>query len=252
MRAKTTLMTHVVLAVICAHLAATPIFIEDNYIGAAPTHSSYFGRDVIGDANHFDVTGMTVTLDGGSLRVDIHSGFFHNLSSRTDPNATGLYGTIMGDLFISTNGYNPQEDTRYDNMANGEAWELALRLDAGGVATLVDLDPGTKILTSNHYFDPHRYIFREGQEVRVADREPEGLGTGTWTILDDASTLSFVIGMALIGNNVTELGFHWTMSCANDVIEGSVSVPVPEPATISLLVMGLAGLGLAGRKKRRA
>lgn len=47
---------------------------------------------------------------------------------------------------------------------------------------------------------------------------------------------------------VDDIGVHWTMTCGNDVVEGS-SDPVPEPATMLLLGAGLAGI--AGFKSRR-
>ena len=42
---------------------------------------------------------------------------------------------------------------------------------------------------------------------------------------------------------------HWTMSCGNDVVEGTA--PVPEPATMLLFGTGLAGLASVGRKKMK-
>jgi hypothetical protein len=45
------------------------------------------------------------------------------------------------------------------------------------------------------------------------------------------------------------MGIHWGMTCANDVIEGSVST-VPVPAAAWLFGSGLLGLvGVARRKK---
>jgi hypothetical protein len=42
---------------------------------------------------------------------------------------------------------------------------------------------------------------------------------------------------------------HWTMSCGNDVVEGTA--PVPEPATMLLFGTGLAGLATIRRKKMK-
>jgi hypothetical protein len=46
------------------------------------------------------------------------------------------------------------------------------------------------------------------------------------------------------------LGLHWgTATCANDIVEGKVEFPVPEPSTMLLLGVGLIGLAGFGRKK---
>lgn len=47
------------------------------------------------------------------------------------------------------------------------------------------------------------------------------------------------------------LGLHWTEGCGNDVIDVSDDtpfVPVPEPATMALLGMGVLGIALRSRK----
>ena len=54
-----------------------------------------------------------------------------------------------------------------------------------------------------------------------------------------------------------QIAFRWTMSCANDIIEGLVSVrdpdnqvKVPEPQTLLLMLLGMAGI--AYRRKNNA
>ena len=50
-----------------------------------------------------------------------------------------------------------------------------------------------------------------------------------------------------------DVDVHWTMSCGNDEIDGHIigGNPVPEPTTIALLGIGLAGFGGSYLRRRR-
>ena len=218
---------------------------EDNYYGAKPTHD-FPDQDVIGDVDHFGIDGMTVSFDSGLMNVDIHSNYFNNIGE--------LY-TALGDLFISTDGWNPNDegnDYRYDNAANGEKWEYALVMDdhrpsvTDGDIKLYSVSDGTIVESSSPF------IYREGQEVQLDVLSgAEALETGTWSIIDDRSTLRFSIGYENEWlSHVDNFGFHWTMTCGNDVIEGMV--PTPEPASMILLGTGLLGAFGIRRKVRRS
>lgn len=50
-------------------------------------------------------------------------------------------------------------------------------------------------------------------------------------------------------DDVFDLSLHWTMSCGNDVVEGTVTVP--EPVSGGLLVAGLLGLWLRRKSLRK-
>ncbi|MEJ2694145.1 MAG: PEP-CTERM sorting domain-containing protein [Candidatus Thiodiazotropha sp.] len=55
------------------------------------------------------------------------------------------------------------------------------------------------------------------------------------------------IDLAALGFDVKSFTAHWTMSCGNDVVEGSADVP--EPNALLLMAIGLLGL-LGGRRLR--
>ena len=67
--------------------------------------------------------------------------------------------------------------------------------------------------------------------------------------LDTDDFLRFTIDYSYLGD-VSELGFHYTMTCGNDVIEGGVSVP--EPATLLLLGSGLIVVAAVRKKISKA
>lgn len=230
--------------------AAYSVAIDDNYIGADPTGTSWDGKDVIGEASYFDVSRMVVTFESGQMIVDIYTRYLNNI---------GQYGTELGDLFVSTNGWKPYGEASYlnDNATNGEKWEYALVMGnhspgvTSGETYLYSVeDAGLK-----SSWAPSGYIYRENQEVQYNSIGGQTmLATGSWnfnwgsTSQDTDDYLRFVIAYQHFGI-VSEYGLHWTMSCGNDVIEGSATAPVPEPATMLLFGAGLIGVAGFGRKR---
>lgn len=210
----------------------------DTYIGPGATHDYWKDADVIGNLNDFDILGLNATVSSDLLKVDIYSTYF-------DDNSISQYDTELGDLFISVDGYSGE----------GEGWEYVAVLDnhnpdiiegkASGSVFLYDKDDGGNIVMS-HVSNP-RYIYREGQEVQFTP-QANAKATGTWQI--DNNWLSIYIAGDDILPVVTEVGFHYAMTCGNDVIEGGVA-PVPEPATMVLLGTGLIGLAGISRRKRK-
>lgn len=231
--------------------------IEDNYWGAA-NHN--YGDVISGsnqrDKNLFNIRGMDVAFAGGFMNVKVFTGFFED--------APGGYGTVFGDLFISTNGWKPKgtvsNNYKYDNASNGESWEFVLdtsqnKMYGGDFSIMLSQDAPPQNGGS-------RFIVRDGQEVY---RDSGGTGyEGSSVNLNNVANalfsnadapspfpyLEYFVSLDTLGITGGEtIGLKWGMSCANDTIEGAVVAPVPEPGTFLLLGAGLIGLAFYRRKQ---
>lgn len=236
MMVRSATILFLILFLCCGTVLADSFTLTDDYIGPGATNSAYLNSDVIGNLNDFDILGMNATITSDLLKVDIYSTYFDG--------SIGRYDTELGDLFISVDGYSGE----------GESWELAAVLDdylpeiiagrASGSVSLYDTTDGE--IVWSHVSDSN-YIYRAGQEVQFTPHpNANAIATGTWGI--DDNWLSIHIAGEDILPVVTEVGFHYAMTCGNDVIEGGVA-PVPEPATMVLLGTGLIGLAGISRRK---
>jgi hypothetical protein len=206
-------------------------YIQDNYVGA----DDHGYGDVISSASSYDffnIVGMNVDIVGNQMNVDILTNY-----DETDSRALG---TKFGDLFISVDGWTPYGDSPYDedDASNGTTWEFAFDVSQG---KLYDISAHQDRIILSYAGG----TFRNGQEVEIDPTDLTATGNGGSAGRSDAYyAMSFDI--AGLDWELTDLAFHWGMTCANDVIEG---VPTPEPATMILFGSGLIGLAGYGRKK---
>jgi len=195
---------------------------------------------------------MEIKDVNGKLTFDIYTNYANNIW----PNGKAKNGTTAaaGDLFLSTTGWSlvgpaPYYSDDYFDFMNG-GWNYAVVLGSHGVNSVYDITSGEIVISNIARLGtgiPGDY-FKGNQEVLF--KPYAGVGaedSGIWTVKPGVISIDINDALFAYAFSSGKLVFHWTMTCANDVIEGQVP-SVPEPSTMLLLGAGLLGLGFLRRR----
>ena len=148
-----------------------------------------------------------VTQTGGITTVVLSGSYFGSIYAKQ----ISSYGHI-GDLYISSGGWvdnNPANNSKNDTFDSNEGWNYVVSYNN---LTVYSLNLSGITMTNNQ---GHWTGYRSGQAYR--DGYGSVVSTATAVLNSTSDTLTFTFPDL---GNVDVMGYHWTMACGNDVVEG--------------------------------
>jgi hypothetical protein len=196
-----------------------------------------------GGGQDFDAEYFFYKLDGNILSIGLQAGF--NIEDGVQCYSNKLY--YAGDLALSFDGDNSTYEYAFDFGKYTEGYYGTDKI-AAVHAGLYAVNSWSTDLYTGYSAESSPFAMISG--TGVLDSSGTLVGTTATAYDNSADSYWRTVSFDLTDLHLAEYkGFdaHWTMSCGNDNINGTV--PVPEPGTMLLFGSGL--IGLAGVRKRQ-
>ncbi|GAA0817547.1 PEP-CTERM sorting domain-containing protein [Colwellia sp. D2M02] len=219
--------------------------------------------DSQGDAHGgwiYEVDKMDIQWDtDGQVTVDIYTNFVDYNNEKGTGRRNGKI--VLGDLLMSTDGANTPYNYAFmlsDADRNRNDYWRKNHWDNTGRLNQISSTISSKQYHNNSGSVQNGQVMGGSvssygeQAAWTVDRQNAGSSYNNFDVI----SFSFNVSGIDAFKNASQVAFSWTMSCANDVVQGVVDVAkvtsVPEPTTFLLMLIALGVIANTKRKKVKA
>src|ERR1017187_8185883 len=267
---RNTILLVFLSAVMCPATTLTDPFHQAQ--GCTYSYTSPYdgGCDVIGNEANYDIQKVSLTITGTTATVQLYfnSGaatagsplgsftdagdtlivgdlFFYNPNTPYDPSTPALAGSTAADLTYAV----PLDTVSRSGLSAGALYSVSTSEEADSA-----VGPGHPVTSGSYYRQDETVLMTGGTKVsNGTGGTVANFGNGT-TSAAYVVTVSFQTTSAFltaVENSTDQIGILFSSAdCANDVIQGTVTVP--EPESLALIAGGLGMLIGVGAWRRRA